>query len=301
MSDKPKILIGGGTGLVGQRMAQLLQQRGYPVHILTRSPKGRPNHYAWDIKSKSIDIKAFHDVKYVINLAGASIADKLWTRVRKKLIRDSRVESNNLLIEKIERHQIPVQAFISASAVGIYGDQKDQWINENQRGNPKDFMVDTCIQWENTLTHPGLDSIRKVIIRIGLVLSGSGGVLPKLLMSFKAGFGSYFGNGKQYYPWIHIDDLCNIFIHAIEDDSIQGAYNGVAPSPHTNKDIIKGIGERLGKSTMVPVPVIALKIGMGEMASVVLNSNRVSADKLIQTGFNFKYPDLKSALLALLP
>ncbi len=300
MNGHPKILIAGGTGLVGSRLIQMLHQKGYVVNILTRSPKGRENHFAWDIKSKTINVKAFDQVKHVINLAGAGIADKLWTKARKKLIIDSRVQSNLLLIEKIERHKVPISSYTSASAVGIYGDQGDQWLTENHVGNPEDFMVDTCIKWENTLNHPALNSIRKVRIRIGLVLAKHGGVMPKLLTSFHAGFGSYFGNGKQYYPWIHIDDLCRIFIKAIEDDSLQGAYNGVAPNPHTNKDLIKGIGEQLGKKWMVPVPSLALKAGMGEMSSVVLNSHRVSADKIISAGFDFQFADLSSALKDLL-
>lgn len=300
MNHKPKILIAGGTGLVGSRLTQMLQQKGYQVKILTRRPKGRENHFAWDIKSQTIDIKAFDQVKHVINLAGVGIADKLWTKARKKLIVNSRVQSNLLLIEKIDRHRIPISSYISASAVGIYGDQGNQWLTENHIGNPEDFMVDTCMKWENTLNHPTLNSIRKVRIRIGLVLAKDGGVMPKLLASFKTGFGAYFGNGKQYYPWIHIDDLCRIFIKAIEDDSIQGAYNGVAPNPHTNKDLIKGIGEQLGKNWILPIPALALKIGMGELSSVVLNSNRVSADKILAEDFEFRFADLTSALKDLL-
>lgn len=300
MSNKPNILIGGGTGLVGSRLATILQEKGYQTHILTRSPRGRENHFVWDVKNKNIDIKAFEGVKHIINLAGEGIASGLWTPQRKKRILDSRVNSNQLLIDKIERHNIKINSFVSASAVGIYGDQGAKWLTENDRGNPKDFLVDTCIQWEKTLNHPYLENTRKVKIRIGLVLAKNGGVLPKLLMTYKLGFGNYFGSGEQFYPWIHLDDISRIFAHSIEDDSVEGAYNGVAPNPHTNKDLVKGIGEILHKSTLIPIPKLALKIGLGEMSDVVLNSNRASAQKIINTGFEFKYPNLKPALRDLL-
>ena len=169
--DKPNILIGGGSGLVGKRLSEMLLAEGYQPHILTRSPKGRPHHFMWDIRNKNIDIKAFEGVQCVINLAGEGIASGLWTPKRKKQIINSRVDSNQLLIDKLERHNIKIKTFISASAVGIYGDQGDKWLTENDRGNPEDFLVDTCIKWENTLNHPFLQDKRRVKIRIGLVLA----------------------------------------------------------------------------------------------------------------------------------
>ena len=300
MEKKENILLGGGTGLVGKPLVNQLQKMGFGVHILTRNPRGRKDHFGWDIRNKRIDPKAFENVKHIINLTGEGIASGLWTAQRKKRIIDSRVESNRLLINQLEKNKVDFKSFITASAVGIYGDGGNNWQTENDQGNPNEFLVKTCIAWEETLDHPFLNDKRRVKIRIGLVLSPDGGVLPKMLMTFKLGIGNYFGSGNQYYPWIHIKDICRIFAHAVADDSVQGAYNGCAPNPRTNKEIIAEISETLNKNTIVSVPKILLKIGMGEMHKVVMNSNRTSADKIVETGFEFKYPELKPALEDLL-
>ncbi len=292
------VLIAGGTGLIGSRLRVLLKERNHEVLILSRKKRKDADYqyFQWDIDQQFIEEEAIQKADYIINLAGAGIADGLWTKSRKQLIINSRVKTNNLLLAYSQKVKTP-KAFVAASAIGFYGEQGDQLVDENSAPPTDGFLSTSTQAWEKSIDNIAKTGIRTVKIRIGIVLSKQGGALAKMLPSFKVGIGTYFGDGSQYYSWIHIDDLCRIFIQAIENEQLAGTYNGVAPHPVTNKVLTKSIKQALSSSALiVPAPSIALRLAMGEMADVVLTSTRVSADKILETGFNFQFPEIIPAL-----
>jgi len=293
------ILITGGTGLIGLQLSRLLTSKGYAVKHLSRraNPNAEFPVHQWDLKKQTIQGNAVEWADAIIHLAGASLVDKRWTSAYKKIMIDSRTKSLELLHKYIKQRSKPLKTLVSASAVGFYGDQSDQWLKENASPQPGDFKSDCCVLWEEAAKALEPDIGRLAILRVGIVLTNLGGALPKMAMSFKTRVGSYFGNGKAYYPWIHIDDMCSMFAYAIENASVNGIYNGVAPNPVTNKEFIEAIPKALGiKAVILPTPEIAIKLAMGEMSTVVLHSNRVSAQKILDAGFKFNYSQLDSAL-----
>jgi hypothetical protein len=294
----PTVLIGGGSGLIGMRLSHLLKQKGYAVIHLSR--RGDLNaafpRYKWNMDTGEIDEEAIQKADYVINLTGAGIADKRWTESRKKLIIESRVKSMLLFQNAFRKLGKSPKAFISASATGFYGDRGEEWLEENSKPGVG-FLSESTQAWENSAKELESLNTRLVTIRIGIVLSTKGGALPKLVLSQIFRIGTYFSNGKQYYPWIHIDDLCNIFIKSVEDDQMAGTFNGVAPNDVTNFQVTKAIATAKDiKVIMLPVPAFLLRLGMGEMADVILTSARASAKKIKNSGFDFKYPELIPAL-----
>lgn len=293
-----KILIGGGSGLVGHRLSHQLKAKGYKVCVLSRNPTKIKGFlaYRWDLDSMDIDPLAVKDAYGIINLTGAGIADKRWTAARKEEIINSRLKSIELLERAIQINNDAPKVFINASAIGIYGDRGDELLNESSSPG-EGFMADCCRQWEEALTVFKDKEMRLTILRIGIVLSQKGGALSKMLMPLNFGVGSYFGSGKQYYSWIHIDDLVNIFIKAIENEQFKGVYNAVAPSPITNYDFVKTIKTALGKiGILAPAPEFVMRLAMGEMANVVLNSNRVIPERLNNQNFEFKFENLSFAV-----
>lgn len=296
------VLIAGGSGLVGQRLSELLNQKNYKVVLLSRRKnlKARFPTYQWNLDEGTIDKEAIEQANYVINLAGAGIADKRWSTKRKKEIIESRVKSNELLAHKIKEAK-NIKAFLGAAAIGYYGNRGDQLMIESDPPGDRGFLAESCIAWEKAFDKIRATNIRTVIIRIGVVLSTKGGALEKMLLPAKFGLGSYFGNGSQYFSWIHIDDICQMFIDGIEKEEMNGIFNGVAPNPVTNKDMtqmINKVSSRFG--VVLPVPEFALRLAMGEMADVVLHSTRVSAEKMLKHSFSFQFPDLEPALKDLL-
>ena len=292
------VLIGGGSGLIGKRISQLLKQKGYEVILLSRKKDLNATfpRYAWNLNTGDIDLDAVKKADYVINLTGAGIADKRWTNERKKVIIDSRVKSMALLQKAFEQVGRPPKAFIAASATGFYGSRGDKLLDENSAPGTG-FLSESTQEWEKSTKGFESFNTRLVTIRIGIVLSTKGGALPKLALPVNFWLGTYFANGKAWYPWIHIDDLCDIFVKSIEDDSLNGTYNGVAPNPVTNFELTKAVAMAKSKSAiMMPVPELFLRIGMGEMADVVLTSTKASANKLLQTGFEFKFPEIVPAI-----
>ncbi|MTI24159.1 TIGR01777 family oxidoreductase [Fulvivirga kasyanovii] len=297
------VLITGGTGLVGSRLTALLQEKGYGVRYLSRSP-GKVNDveaFAWDVTKQTIDTRAFDDVSYVIHLAGAGVADQKWTDERKKVILASRTRSTALLKDTLRDHPNQVKAVISASAIGYYGfDNGDRWQKEGSRFGD-DFLATVTKAWEAEADLIADLNIRVVKIRVGVVLSDRGGALKEIGKPVKFGLGAPLGSGDQYMSWIHIDDLCNIFIHAMENENINGPYNGVAPHPVTNRELTKSIARVMGKPFFLPaVPGFALKLVLGQMAGMLLGSSRVSSEKIESEGFKFKFPEIKEALHDLL-
>ncbi|MGB3586726.1 MAG: TIGR01777 family oxidoreductase [Tunicatimonas sp.] len=298
------VLISGGTGLVGTRLTQLLQEKGCTVTHLSRSVSGdeKVKTYQWNIEKKEIDPEALTGVDYIIHLAGASIADKRWTDKRKELILKSRTESTQLLrdsIAKLGNHAI--KAFVSASAVGYYGiDTGSAWVKEESPSGDG-FAAEVTRQWETAVDEVTQLNIRVVKIRIGIVLSEKGGALVKIMQPIKLGAGAPLGRGGQYMSWIHLDDLCHLFIFALEQKDMAGVYNGVAPHPATNHELTKKTADVLNKPLFLPnVPAFALKLLLGEMAQVVTGGNRVSSKKIEEAGFEFKYTELRPALVDLL-
>ena len=297
------VLIAGGTGLIGSRLSLLLTEKGYNVLHLSRKKNLHAEYpaYAWDLDQMTIDEEAIMRSDVVINLAGAGIADKPWTQERKQLIIDSRVKSNRLLLESFDRLGNKPDVFLPASAIGYYGDSGEQWVDENSE-HGDGFLSKSVQIWEQPILEAiSSRDIRTVAIRIGLVLSAQGGALPKMLLPLRFFLGTYFGNGNQWYSWIHIDDLCNMFIWAIENKELKGIYNGVAPTPERNKAFIRSLGKARGwPFLLLPAPAFGLRLFLGEMAQAVLISTKVSAEKIKKSGFPFKFVDLGEAVKDLL-
>ena len=290
-----KIIITGGTGLVGKRLTTFLQEKGYEVNILCRNPK-QPNEYKWNIEANFIDEKVFENAIAIIHLAGAGVADKRWTDERKQEIIDSRVKSTQLLFEYLAEGKHQIQSFISASAVGFYGDRKNELLTETS-SNGTGFLAEVCQLWENEVEKIASINIAVSKIRIGIVLSKDGGALPKLDFPIRFGIGAYIGNGKQFVPWIHIDDLCQIFYHLFEHKNQNSTYNACAPDVKTNKEMSKTIAHVLHRPFIpFPAPEFVLKTVMGEMATMLLMSNNCTSKKIQQTGFVFQFPTLEKAL-----
>lgn len=298
----PTILIGGGSGLIGTRLSQLLQEKGYTVLHLSRSPKQDAGFeaYPWDVAAGTIDEEAVRRADYVVNLAGAGIADRPWTKRRKQLIISSRVRSAELLADTFQRLGHLPKAYVSSSAIGYYGDRGNEWMPEEAEPG-QGFLSESTQAWEAAIRSVGAVGARTVGIRIGIVLSTQGGALEKMLIPFQFYTGTYFGDGEQWYSWVHIDDICRLFIHAIEQPEMEGFYNGVAPNPVTNKRLVTGVKKAMGSPAVVlPAPAFALRLAMGEMADAVLDSTRVLADKVQKAGFQFNYPLVDEALQDLL-
>ena len=251
----PTILIAGGTGLVGIRLSHLLSEKGHTVLHLSRKkdPTAQFPAFRWDTSSGFIEDEAIERADYIINLAGTGIADKPWTAARKKLIIDSRVDTTLLLKTYIERKKTPLKAYIAASAVGYYGSRGDQLLVEDDPPGKKGFLAESVGIWEEAIKKVADTGVRMAAVRIGIVLSTKGGALEKILLPFQFFNGAYFGDGQQWMSWIHMDDLCRMFIEAIENEQIKGFYNGVAPNPSRNKDLVYSANRR-SFSPLLPLP-----------------------------------------------
>jgi len=296
-----KILIAGGTGLLGMRLSEMLIDSGYEVAHLSRTPDkyARYKTFKWDIAAHQIDENAIRYADYIINLAGTNVAGEKWTASRKKEILDSRVQSTNLLCTYLDKTKHHVKGFLGSSAVGIYGNSGERlMLEESSYGS--DFLAEVCKQWENAAWQIHNLNIRTVIFRIGIVLSNKGGALPQMAKPVSMLAGSPLGSGKQYMSWIHIDDLCRLFIKAIEDPQMQGVYNAVAPHPATNKELTRALAQAMDKPLVLPnVPAFGLKLMLGEMSEIILGGSRVSATKVLNTGFTFEFNYVQEAVESL--
>ena len=293
------VLIAGGSGLVGNQLTKRLLAKGYSVVWLTRKINHKINikQYEWDYKFKKADANAFKDASIVINLSGANIGAKRWNKKWKGEIYNSRVQATALLMDTIKMHGKKVHTVISSSATGYYGTITSDNIFSESTGSGKDFLATTCVDWENTLSNSKTENIRKIILRTGVVLSAEGGALSKMNILFKMGLGAVLGSGKQYFSWIHIEDLCSLYVKAIEDNSINGVYNAVAPSYITNKDFTITLSNMFNKSIWLPnISAFLLKLILGEMAGSLLYGSRVSPEKIVQAGFTFRFRNIQSAL-----
>jgi hypothetical protein len=301
-TQRPIVLIAGGTGLIGSRLSVLLEDAGYAVRHLSRKAQAdaRFPAFAWNPDSGYIDEHALDGVLAVINLAGAGIADKPWTQGRKEIIISSRVRSALLLRDAMSRRSTRPLVYLSGGAIGFYGNRGDEWLYEDSEPG-QGFLSESCIAWEKAAHEVESTGIRTVIFRIGLVLSTAGGALPKLLLPLHFGLSPYFANGKQWYSWIHIDDLCKMFLFALKAPNLSGTFNAVGPQPVTNAAFAKILPAASGKKALVcPAPALALRIGMGEMADTVLFSARVSSQKIEKESFACDFPELAPAIADLI-
>jgi len=292
------VLIAGGTGLIGTRLSEMLVAAGYRVSHLSRraQPNGTYPTYQWDVERGTIDEAALEEADVVINLAGAGIADKPWTPARKQLIIDSRVKSSSLLKAAMQKSGNPPKLFILGAAVGYYGDRGNELLQEESPAGAG-FMPQSCIAWEKPAEEIAASGIRTVILRMGIVLSTRGGALEKILQPLRFFLGVYFGNGRQWYSWIHIDDLCRMYIHAIENVHLQGVYNAVGPHPAGNKSLVQALAAAYGRPALIlQAPAFVMRLALGEMAAAILDSTKVSSQKITATGFRCEYPTLLHAV-----
>lgn len=298
--ERSSVLISGGGGLVGRYLTNTLLSRGYMVSHLSRKAGQSDNVrvYRWDPEHNIIDTQALEGVDFLIHLAGANIGDKRWTKKRKEEIQSSRVDSSRLLNKTINDNGIRLKAFISASAIGYYGSVSSDKIFKEGDLPATDFLGTTCKMWEEAADLFGNSGIRTVKIRTAVVLEKSDSALSKLMKPARFGFLVHTGNGLQYMPWIHINDLCNIYLKAITDTEMNGAFNAVSPQHVTGREFIQTLAIVMKRPVFpIPVPPIVLRVVLGEMSDVILKGSRASADKIINAGYNFIFSNLHDALI----
>ncbi len=296
-----KILITGSTGLVGSELVLAMRDRGHQVIRLVRQEdQAGEGCILWDPEHHEIDIADFEGFDAVINLAGENISTGRWTPEKKKKILNSRVIGTHMLSELLRMLSSPPKVFISASAIGIYGNRGDEVLDESSPPGAG-FLAEVCKKWEEAARPAQEKGIRVLLMRMGVVLSEKGGALGKMLLPFKLGAGGVIGSGNQYTSWISIDDLIGAFLHVMSNESLSGPVNVVAPQPVTNRAFTKALGKILSRPTILPLPAFAAKMIFGEMAEeLLLSSTRALPKKLQDSGYSFLYPDLASALKHLL-
>ncbi|WP_339655012.1 TIGR01777 family oxidoreductase [Flavobacterium frigidarium] len=297
---KKNVLITGGTGFVGRNLTDLLLRNGFSVSILSRSKrqdKKDISYYIWDIKNQTIEDAAVNNADYIIHLAGENIAGERWTEKRKKAIVASREDSIKLIHNVLAKQNHKVSAFISASAIGIYGAINGEAICKESTPPASDFLGRTCQIWEAAVDTIGQLGIRTVKVRTGLVLGEGDGLIKKLKPIFKYRLGAPLGSGKQYMPWIYIDDLCEIYLKAINDETVRGPYNAAIQDDTDNIAFSRTFAAVYGYKMWLPhVPAAIIKLGMGQMSKIVLTGRRISSEKIRNTGFTFKITDIEEAL-----
>jgi uncharacterized protein len=297
MNDPKRILIAGGSGMIGSRLTEILQSNGYDVrHLNRRKAKGLVKSFLWDVEKQTIEPEAFEGVDAVINLAGTTVS-KRWTAKRKKDIVDSRTKSAQLIFNELKKKPGVVKTYISASGSNYYGPgpESKAFVESDPPGN--DFLSHVTTQWEKAADLMTTLGVRVVKFRIGVVLSKEGGALEPIRKAINSLVGSPMGTGDQMMSWIHIDDLCRLFAHAIKNDTTHGVYNAVSPEPVTNAKLIRTFASVLGKPILAPnVPSFVLKLMFGEMAGIILTGANLSSKKIGQTGFRHEFPTLQAAL-----
>lgn len=293
-----KILISGGSGLLGSNLTKILELRGHEVSWLSRNPKKTAQKsFYWNPATGEIDPDSVLHTECIIHLAGAGVADKRWTESYKKEILNSRIQSTELLFNTLNKHSHKVNTFLAASAVGFYGNHPEPHTTElAEKGDT--FLADVCEAWEMESMRMGSIGIRTGIIRIGIILSKNGGFLKEVSFPAKYGFAAALGNGNMLTPWIDIDDLSRMFLFLLENKQLDGIFNGVSPNPASNKDLTRLICQTLGRPFLLPgVPEFALKILFGEITPMLLANQNISAAKILQTGFKFIYPQAKDSVV----
>jgi len=301
---KQTVLITGGSGLLGTVLSKLLLSKGYNVIVLTRKMPAAPaplhmKYALWDIKNNQIDIAALQEADFIVNLAGAGVVAKKWTKAYKAEIIESRTETSRLLIAALCNNSNKVKSVINASAIGFYGADKATATPFTETDKADDsFLGETCTLWEKSIVPVTALGKRLVIFRIGIVLSNDGGALVEFKKPVRFGMAAILGNGKQVVSWIHIDDLCHLFVEAIENKNRAGTYNAVAPHPVTNKVLTVTLAKKMNGKFFIPlyIPAFVLRIMLGQRSIEVLKSTTVSCRKIVDAGFKFQFNFIEPAM-----
>jgi uncharacterized protein len=291
------ILITGGTGFIGTPLSRELRSSGHTVVVTTRQTSDSKEKLTWNPPTL-IPSEVISGFDALINLAGEPVVPERWTRKRKELIMSSRINTTRSLVESIKKAASKPKVLISASAIGYYGDYGDEYVTEDT-SPASDFLAEVCKAWEAEALKAQEIGIRVVLIRIGGVLESDGGALPKMMTSFKFLLGGPIGSGKQWFSWIHRDDVAGIIKYALENESVSGPVNAVSPNPVRNKEFSSALGKALSRPSFLPVPGFVLKTALGELAEMLLTGQRVLPEKILKSGYNFKHPDLEGALKAI--
>lgn len=295
------ILITGGSGLIGRKLSDLFIEKGYKVIWLSRKRFLEANipQYRWDYQSREIDLEAVEQADIIIHLAGYNLGEGYWTKERKQRIVESRVLTSKLLLESLKKINKKPDLFISSSAIGYYGMHTDNKIyNENDLPARNDFLSQTCKKWEErAFCFKEEEDIRTVVLRTSFVISGQSPALKKIMFPVRFGLGAPMGSGKQYFNWIHLDDLCGLYIKAVEDDKMEGVYNAVSPDQITNIEFMSILSKEMNSPFIMPkIPAFLIRIIMGEAAGMILEGSQVSSQKVIDAGFKFKYDSISKAI-----
>ena len=291
-----KVLVAGGTGFVGQRLVDALLARGDEVCVVTRKVAGRPEreHLRWAEWLPALD-----GFDAVVHLAGAGIFDGRWTAKRKAILRSSRLASTHRIVEALGTATPRPRAFVCASAIGIYGDCGERVLTE-EAAPGDDYLATLCRDWEAEAARASEHGVRTTSVRIGVVLGLGGGALTKLLLPFKLGLGGPIGAGRQSMSWVHVDDLVRLLLHALDDERLSGPVNATAPGVVSNAEFSRALGRALHRPALLPLPPLALRLALGEVAEVLTGSQNCSAQKSQAAGFEYRFPALDAALADLL-
>lgn len=301
IENKSTLLVTGASGFVGSRLGSVAAETGHRVIALSRTPETAVAPYAerveaWRPDTELVPSSVLNDIGAVVHLAGETIGTR-WNPDKKQRIRDSRVNSTNQLVESLSKVETKPEVLVCASAIGFYGEGGDEEFTEDSPpGN--DFLAEVCQEWELAAQKAEDLGIRVVRVRLGHVLGKNGGLLKTMLPPFQMGLGGRLGSGTQWMSWIHIDDVAEIILYAIENQNVNGALNATAPTPITNIEFTKTLGRVIRRPTLFPVPTFALKLRFGEFTDFVLMSQRVVPEKTVSMGYEFRYADLESALRA---
>jgi uncharacterized protein (TIGR01777 family) len=291
-----KILITGASGLIGKALQTSFSEKGYEMLLASRSEPEDEQHIQWRVEDGFTDPEKLEGVDAVVHLAGESVSGLRWTEDKKKAIRDSRVIGTRNVVDAISKLKNKPSTFISASAIGFYGERGDEEVTESSAAGDT-FLSDVSKEWEAESRRAEDAGIRTVLLRTGIVLSKDGGALGTMLMPFKLGVGGVVGSGEQWMSWISLDDHIAVINYALENEKVRGAVNSVSPNPVTNEQFTKTLGEVLYRPTFLPLPEFVVGMVFGEMGdALLLASTKVMPKRLEDAGFEFKYPDLKQAI-----
>ncbi|RBJ78048.1 TIGR01777 family protein [Pseudomonas sp. MWU12-2534b] len=291
------ILLTGGTGLIGRALCRYWQAQGHQLSVWTRHPEKVAALCGPQVRAiRTLQELDQTPLDVVINLAGAPIADRPWTHKRKALLWSSRIALTETLLAWLESREHKPRVLVSGSAVGWYGDGGERELSEDSPPVNEDFASQLCIAWEETAQRAEAMGVRVALVRTGLVLSAEGGFLSRLLLPFKLGLGGPIGSGRQWMPWIHIDDQIALIDFLVHQDEARGPYNACAPKPVRNREFAKSLGRVLHRPALMPLPAFVLRLALGELSLLLLGGQRAVPARLLEAGFTFQFTDLSAAL-----